>query len=646
MAAPTAPVAPGAQPFVPDGSEPTWFGHPKGLFTLFFAELWERFCYYGMRALLAVYVADQFFNGDKEAAGGMYGAFTALIYALGFFGGIVADRVLGYRRSIMVGGVFMAVGEFLLMIPSQDFFLLGLGGLVVGNGLFKPNISTLVGKLYKQGDPRRDGGFTIFYMGINLGAFLAPILCAEVARLAGGGGRPDYRWGFFTAGAGMLLGVVTFWKGFRHLGDKGLPPPGREKFSNVWAVVVGCIVAVPAVYFLLSQKKLAGVALGVSMIGIFVFLLWYGTKAGKVVFQRIVALIILLMGNIVFWASFEQAGNSLNFFAQNQVKWRGEERFPLGGTHGDVLAVGPDTITVSEGFSRAEETVVSVTYPQPQNPNYRDTATAKLPPGSYRSGEPIRAQFTVTKKGDGSKVTETGVANPMLGSIVGAAADARAKAEAAKVPETAPSEAKKAAEAAKAQADKLAVDFVAGPVRPFEWFQSVNAIFIVMLGPVFSFLWVWLDRKGRNPSIPVKFGLGLIQVGLGFLLLVASFKGADEAGLVPWYLLTAVYLIHTTGELCISPVGLSMITKLAPPTITGFVMGGWFLSIANANYVAGWFSQLAAKANVSSAGEAVGAAALSGYEAAFVPIIWMSVSVGVLLVLLGKPLSKLMHGVK
>lgn len=485
---------------------PTIFGHPTGLFVLFFAELWERFCYYGMRALLALYVVQQF-NVPQDQASLSYGAFTALVYALGVFGGSVADKILGYRRSIVLGGLMMAIGEFCLLVPTENMFLLGLAVMVVGNGLFKPNISTLVGKLYKQGDPRRDGGFTIFYMGINLGAFLAPIACQWVSMQFGENGQPDYRYGFMAAGIGMLLGLVVFGAGAKHLRGHGLPPAGREGMGSIIQVAIGCIVCVPLIYFLLSKKDLVGYSLLALGAGIVAYLLYIAFSSDRVIRHRMFALLLLLACNIAFWASFEQAGNSLNFFAQNHI--------------------------------------------------------IDLQLGSW--------------------------------------------------------------------------------VMPFEWFQSVNAIFIVALGPIFSAMWVWLDRSNLNPSIPLKFGLGLLQVGLGFMLLLAGIGGADTQGQVSWTFLTGLYLIHTTGELCISPVGLSMVTKLAPPQITGMVMGAWFVSIALANYAAGLFSKIAGEASVGATG---GAEALAGYEAAFVPIVWMTMIVGGALALLSPLVNKLMHGVK
>jgi dipeptide/tripeptide permease len=623
----TPPVEP--QTFVPDPNEPVWFGHPKGLFTCFFSEMWERFCYYGMRALLALYVAEQFTNGDQGEAGKMYGAFTGLVYALGVFGGSVADKILGYRRAIMLGGLFMAAGEFMLMIRTETMFLAGLSALIVGVGLFKPNVSTLVGKLYKPGDPRRDGGFTIFYMGINLGAFLAPILCRAVAGWMGPEGKPDYRYGFLTAGFGMLIGVVTFWRGFSHLGDKGLPPPDKKGFGGLGLVTAGCIGVVPLIYMLLEKKEFAGHAMKGLMVVILAYLVYVAVKSDRVAMQRIFALIILLLLNIVFWASFEQAGNSLNFFARDQVKLKSAERFPLGGTRGFPVEVTPTTVTLDAEFKREETTTLAITYPSKENVNKRLDASAEIPAGTYAARTPIPAVLVDKDK------------RPVAGEVGAAVAEAAAATLRAKQAAAGP---KDALDQAKKEAAQKTVDYVVGPVRPFEWFQSVNAIFIVLLGPVFTWLWAWLHRRNANPSIPFKFGLGLVQVGLGFVLLLWSFKGADEAGLVPWYMLTGLYLIHTTAELCISPVGLSMVTKLAPASITGMVMGGWFLSIANANFVASQFSELVGSGEVEEGTKGVGA--LTAYSDAFTPIVWMAVSAGLAILVLSRPVNKLMHGVK
>lgn len=492
-------------------------GHPPGLYMMFFAELWERFCYYGMRALLALYVVQQF-NKPQDEASLSYGAFTALVYATGIFGGYVADRVIGYRRSIILGGLVMAAGEFCLLVPNETMFLFGLAGIVVGNGLFKPNISTLVGKMYEQGDPRRDSGFTIFYMGINIGALFAPIVCVAVSYWMGTPAfeadgvtplmadgeqvvNPDYRWGFGMAGAGMLLGIGTFWLGGGLLQGKGGAPEGKEGLGMTMVTALGCVVLVPGIYLLLANQEVAKwLLLSLSAL-IIAFLIFTGVKLGSVVLQRIFALVILLFVNALFWACFEQAGNSLNFFAQGHVG--------------------------QQGFFK------------------------------------------------------------------------------------------------------------------FEWFQSVNPIYIIALAPVFAWLWVRLDRSKKNPSIPSKFGLGLIQVGLGFgvcLLAISMFESKSTGMFLSLFL---VYLLHTTGELCISPVGLSMVTKLAPAHMTGMVMGAWFLSISMGNFVAGIFSALASEG--APEGDS---APLEGYVSAYTPILYMSVGAGLLLLILSKPINKLMHGVK
>jgi len=494
--------------------ERTILGHPSGLFVLFFAELWERFCYYGMRALLVFHLIAEFQKTKGDAAV-IYGAYTALVYALGVFGGYVADRVLGYSRSIVLGGVIMAIGCFTLLSHDETMFRIGLATIIVGNGLFKPNISTLVGRLYPQGDPRRDSGFTIFYMGINLGAFFAPILCARASRWmsdvidpATNAVVPDYRYGFMLAGIGMVLGILVFGAGTKSLMGKGEPPPERRGFAPLLTVIVACVLTVPLMYLLLLRKNEVGIALGVLGGGMVLYFLAFALRSERVVRDRMFALLILLTCNVMFWASFEQAGNSLNVFAANHI-----HHLSLGG-------------------------------------------------------------WTM-----------------------------------------------------------LAEDF-----------QAVNAIGIVLLGPVFAAMWIKLAKADANPSIPAKFGLGLIQVGLGFGLLILGMQSADEAGMIPWYWLAGLYLIHTSGELCVSPVGLSMVTKLAPERMVGMVMGSWFVSIACANYAAGLFSKIAGEVDIPA--DATGIAALNGYTTAFTPILYLAVGLGIVLFLASKLVNKLMHGVK
>ncbi|MCC7012088.1 MAG: peptide MFS transporter [Planctomycetes bacterium] len=502
-------------------AESTVLGHPAGLFVLFFAELWERFCYYGMRALLALYIAQQFFStlsseeGQAQASAS-YGGFTALVYALGIFGGSIADRVLGYRRTIVLGGLFMALGEFMLMVPAGNYlgfdqkqvFFYGLSMLIVGNGLFKPNISSLVGKLYKQGDPRRDGGFTIFYMGINIGAAIAPVFCERFAAYMGSDGQPDYRYGFALAGAGMLLGLVCFGLFTRVLGDKGLPPAGKEGFGPIAMVTLGGLIVAPGVYMLLALKEdVVGYILYASFAAILVFLISVALKEELQQRERLFALILLLVLNCVFWMGFEQAGNSLNFFAKKQLS--------------------PLTL------------------------------------GSWS--------------------------------------------------------------------------------MPAEWWQSVNAVLIVLFGPVFSWLWVALDKRGKNPPIPAKFGLGFLGMGLGFLVINQGIGSASSAGMVMWYFLLGLYLVHTLAELCLSPVGLSMVTKLAPGRMTGMVMGSWFISIATGNFLAGKVSTLAAT-KAGAASDALGK--VQAYGEVFSYMVYLGVGLGLAVIVLSRLINKWMHGVK
>ena len=479
-----------------------FIGHPKPLWMLFAAEFWERFSYYGMRALLAVYVASTFFGllpeGEANAAASLtYGAYTALVYATAIFGGYIADRYLGYQRSIMLGGALMAAGMFLLLIENLTGFLIGLAVIVVGNGLFKPNISTMVGKLYAPGDPRRDSGFTIFYMGINAGALIAPIICgAWIGALYG------FKWGFFVAGLGMVFGIVVFQILSGWLGHVGKPPPGAEGFGRTFKVLGGALLAVPVVYFLLSQSTIAGYILMVMMLGLAVYFITRGIRRGdKVQMQRYIAMLILFFANMVFWALFEQAGSSLNFLAR---------------------------------------------------------------------------------------------------------------------------------------------DYVDAPFH-FSLFQSANPVFILILAPVFAAMWPRLEKHGMNPSIPRKFAFGLLGAALGFLVLVLAIKAvAVNGGKIPWIMLALCYLVQTMGELCLSPIGLSMVTKLAAPKEVGMAMGGWFLSIAMANFLAG------AIASVASGGGGHGEAAsgLDQYLVTFNQLIWLGCGAAVVFFLFAPMINKLMHGVK
>ncbi|MDT8320870.1 MAG: oligopeptide:H+ symporter [Xanthomonadales bacterium] len=493
-----------------------FLGHPKALWQLSNIEMWERFSYYGMRALLAVYVATTFFShmGDQanSEASLVYGGYTALVYATGIIGGYIADHVLGYQRSILLGAIIMAAGLFILLIDDLNWFLIGLALIVAGNGLFKPNISTMIGKLYTPGDVRRDSGFTIFYMGINLGAFIAPFITAAWI-----GATWGLKWGFFAAAIGMLLSTLFLELAKKALGKVGRPEPGKEGWGRFFAVGLGALLMSIGIYFLLSESRILGFLLVGIMLALALYFIVSGIRSGdRVQLQRYIAMLILFVANACFWALFEQAGSSLNFFAREFV-------------------------------------------------------------------------------------------TPMYGSM-----------------ET----------------------WLAGG---FGIFQSLNPLYILLFAPVFAALWPWLDRRNMNPSIPRKFALGLIQVALGFLVLViaiANFQNA--AGMVPWIFLALCYLLHTTGELCLSPIGLSMVTKLAAEKETGMAMGGWFLSIAMAQYVAGLIAAIASGGAIGhGVGTAAAAAAgIAQYSETYMMLFWVGLGFGMAYLVAAPLINKLMHGVK
>jgi POT family proton-dependent oligopeptide transporter len=479
-------------------------GHPAPLWMLFMTEFWERFAFYGIRWALVLYIVAQFYGGSgvgQADANLTYGSYLALVYAGAVFGGYIADRVIGYQRSILVGAAFMAVGLFAITVPDPNVFKLGLATIIVGNGMFKPNISTMVGQLYGIGDERRDSGFTIFYMGINSGAFIAPILTGWLAAaMSGSTGMPAYKVVFFAAGIGMLLSLVWFQIGRKGLKGIGAPVGALASPTRLIGVIIGSLIVIPGVYFLLKlgADTIQGI-LSVLFIVLALMLLVEGIRNGKVARDKAIAMLLIFFFNIMFWCFFEQAGSSFTFLADNIVR--------------------------------------------------RDFG---------------------------------------------------------------------------------------GWVFPVGWFQSVNSIAIIVCAPIVAAVWVWLGRA--NPSIPRKFGLGLIFNGLAFLLLMFALQhlvGADSK--IPFWTLFMVYVIQSIGELCLSPIGLSMVTKLAPVRLVGLGMGGWFLSTGIGNNLSGIFaSHISGEKGMSVE------SALGGYTFGFYALIGS----GILLFLIAPLIQKLMHGVK
>ncbi len=481
-------------------------GHPAPLWMLFMSEFWERFAFYGIRWALVLYIVAQFHGGNAAGQADatlIYGAYLALVYAAALLGGYVADRVIGYQRSILVGASFMALGLFAIAYPDPTVFKFGLATIIVGNGLFKPNISTMVGKLYSVADTRRDSGFTIFYMGINTGAFIAPILTEFLARKVFNiGDTPAYNVVFISSGVGMLISLVWFYIGRRVLLGIGAPTVEMKDRMRMAYVAIGGIALIPVIYFLLAIKaSTLQYVLGVMFVGLSVLLMIEGVREGKVARDKVIAMLIIFIVNILFWMFFEQAGSSFTFLADSIV-------------------------------------------------------------------------------------------NRDLG----------------------------------------------GFIFPTAWFQSVNSVAIIAFAPVMAALWVLLGKRNVNPSIPRKFGLAMIANGLAFGLLMyalSSLVNADNK--IPFWTLTMVYVIQSIGELCLSPIGLSMVTKLAPTRLVGLGMGGWFLSTGIGNNLSGIFASYVS----GETGQSV-ASALSGYTSAF----YVLLGAGIVLLLIAPLIQKLMHGVK
>ncbi|MEO5962039.1 MAG: oligopeptide:H+ symporter, partial [Thermomonas sp.] len=300
-------------------------GHPRPLWMLFMTEFWERFAFYGIRWALVLYIVAQFHGGEasgESAANQTYGAYLALVYAAAIFGGYVADKIIGYQRSILLGAIIMAAGLFMIAMPDPSIFKFGLATIIAGNGLFKPNISTMVGKLYSPTDERRDSGFTLFYMGINLGAMVAPILTGWLAEHFMGGSAefPAYKVVFMVSGIGMLVSLVWFWFGRQQLSGIGQPPAGAEGSGRVLMTAVGALVAIPVIYFLLSMgaSSLQWV-LTAMFVGLAIILLIEGVRDGKVARDKTIAMLIIFAFNVLFWMFFEQAGSSFSFLSDKIV---------------------------------------------------------------------------------------------------------------------------------------------------------------------------------------------------------------------------------------------------------------------------------------------------------------------------------------
>ncbi|WP_271439785.1 peptide MFS transporter [Pontixanthobacter luteolus] len=479
--------------------QPEFAGHPKGLFLLFLAEMWERFSYYGMRALLIFYLVQHWMFSDSEASI-IYGAYTALVYITPVVGGYLADRYLGQRKAVLFGAVLLTFGHFFMAFegsggqadPTINVFWAALALIIVGSGFLKANISVIVGQLYSRTDIRRDPAYTIFYMGINVGAATASIICGYLGQTYG------WQYGFGLAGIGMLIGLIFFVLGKPLLLGKGEPKdPAKLAGGKEFGIYGAGLAMVALCWAAIQYQELVGYVLGAFGGGLVLYVLFTAvTKLAPEERDRIFAAMFLILTSIVFWALFEQAGSSLNLFTDRHV----------------------DT----------------------------DGVNASM-------------------------------------------------------------------------------------------FQSINAIYIVLLAPLFAMLWQGLARKGAEPSTPMKFGLAVIQVGLGFLVLV---WGAESAGVnvpTPVIFIFLIYLLHTTGELCLSPVGLSAMNRLSPAHMASLIMGTWFFASATGNFAAGL---IAAATGAEGVGETAGKqVVLDVYQTVGL----YAVGIGVAVMVVSPLIKKLMH---
>lgn len=485
----------------------TWLGHPRGLATLFFTEMWERFSYYGMRAILVLFMVAAVTTGglgmDDKTATAIYGLYTAAVYLTSLPGGWIADRLIGQQRAVWYGGMIIAAGHFTLAIPSHGTFYIGLILIVLGTGLLKPNTSTLVGDLYPEGGARRDAGFSLYYMGINVGAMIGPVICGWL------GQKVNWHYGFAAAGVGMVAGLIQYRLTRRYLGNAGaLPTPAHDDqqaqrtfTSRSWKTLgagMAVIVVIVALGYtgivhyapvpLALWSGLAILALGLG------FMLWLYLYGGLTAVERkrLIALAILFLVQALFWAGYEQAGSNFLLFAQRYTE----------------LSVF--------GFS-----------------------------------------------------------------------------------------------------------------FPASWYASENPLLIIVLAPFFAWLWIALGRRNLDPSTPLKFALGMVFVGLGFLVMMAAawIVVSGHKVLPTWLALT--YLLHTIGELCLSPVGLSATTKLAPRRYGGRLMGTWFLFTALGELLAGLIAGRFSAKDVSD------------MPHLYLGIAAVAIAVGVLMAILSRPIQRL-----
>ena len=602
---------------------PTFAGHPAGLFVLFFAEMWERFSYYGMRALLVFYMTKGFLGYNDDTAYDVYGAYTSLVYATPFIGGVLADRLLGARKAVVLGGLLMAAGHLVMTVEDKSAFYLALALLICGNGFFKPNISTIVGALYPEGSHKRDSGFTLFYMGINLGAAMAPLLCGYIGETYG------WHYGFGLATVGMLIGLAIFaapggvaqvlivggalagsvimlWTqlgdtmmlavntpvgiallvagavAFLALGRGPLPasagaPPDpaalRQRVAGMpleYLVYTVTLVSVPVIAFVVQRTEVATIVLSVFGVGALGWILVEAFRGTNKERDRLIFIIIMMFFSMLFWAFFELAGSAINNFTDRNI----------------------DRVMETTSVSQADV-----------------GKTIEVAPSQALLGYEVGGSVVTLGRLEELEKAGTPVSVTLTPAHVGMGLDG-------------------------------------GEVKA-SVFQAANPIFILLFGLAFSALWGWLGNRNLEPNTPVKFSLGLLQLAAGFGVLWWGAQTANSVGMVGMGWLLFAYLLHTTGELCLSPVGLSMVTRLSPGRVVSMVMGAWFLATAFSQQLS---SVIAKLTSAGGEGEGGGTAAIPApietvhvYGDVFGQVGLIAAGAGLVLLIASPLLKRMMH---
>ena len=478
--------------------------YPKQLWSLFFSEMWERFCFYGMRGMLVYFMVTQLMM-DEKVANLQYGATQAFVYAFTFIGGLFADKILGFRKSLVWGALLMIVGSLILAFDPKQYFFLGIGFNIIGTGFFKPNISTMVGGLYKEGDVRRDAGFSLFYSGINLGALLGGYACITIAK--------NYSWNlaFGLAAIAMTISLFTFFFTQKSLGPIGFSPIKNKPYEskNLWydyAVYVGSIAVIPFIMIMVAKTEYTDWFMYIIGPLTLIYLFYEMSKYNRKEVKKLAAALIFIVFSILFWAFFEQSGGSLSLFAKNNL----------------------------------DNTVIGI----PLDPN--------------------------------------GVNN------------------------------------------------------------SANSLFVIIFAPLVGLAWLWMSRKKLEPNAVIKFGLGFILLAGGFYIFYSTRFFANLQGITSLDVFTLAYLLVTFGELCLSPIGLSLMTKLSPKPLWGVMMGMWFLASAYGQYVAG----ILGAGMVSPDKNATASQKLISYTDGYQQLAIYALVAGIILIIISPMVKKLMQEVK